>query len=138
MEIVAPHWSDLLAAEWPWRHFSPRELASRGDGSVRTLIEAGDGLEKLRRLLGHPLHILSAYRDQLHNARVGGAPLSRHKTGRAFDIALRRVNRFELAHAAAECGFSGIGRYQTFLHVDFRDVPAAWWGGERSQELWSS
>ena len=138
MEIVAPHWSELLAREWPWAHFSPRELASRGDGSVRTLIEAGDALESVRQLLGRPLRILSAYRDPLHNARVGGAPLSRHKTGRAFDIALASVNRFELAHAVADCGFAGLGRYQMFLHVDIRKRPAAWWGGERSEELWRS
>ena len=136
--IAAPHWRDMNPARWPWPHFAPRELASRGDGSVRTRIEAGDMLERLRQLLGRPLIVNSAYRDPLHNARAGGAPLSRHKAGDAFDITLEGLNRFELADAAAEAGFTGMGKYQTFLHVDARPGHALWFGGQRSKEQWTS
>ena len=136
--VAAPHWRDIDARQWPWTHFAPRELASRGDGSVKTRIAAGDMLERLRRLIGRPLIVNSAYRDPLHNARVGGAPLSRHKVGDAFDIALLGLNRFELAAAAAEAGFTGMGKYQTFLHVDARPGRALWFGGERSKRRWTS
>ncbi len=135
--VVAPHWRELDLRQWPWAHFSPRELASRGDGSVCAVLTAGDLLERLRRLIGKPLAITSAYRDPIHNARVGGAPLSRHKVGDAFDIRLADLNRFELADAAAEVGFTGMGKYQTFLHIDTRPGHALWYGGQRSKEQWS-
>ena len=136
--IVAPHWREIDRSDWPWEHFSPRELASRGNGSVCTVQTAGDLLERLRRLIGQPLVVTSGYRDPIHNARVGGAPLSRHKEGDAFDIRLANLNRFELADAAAEVGFTGMGKYQTFLHVDTRPGFALWYGGERSKKIWIS
>ena len=157
--IAACHWREIDSRDWPWEHFKPQELASRGDGSVCTVLDAGDMLERLRALIGKPLIITSGYRDPIHNAMVGGAPLSRHKAGDAFDIRLadpdgsasRRiqypviplpgsghVNRFELADAAAEVGFTGMGKYQTFLHVDTRPGYALWFGGERSKQIWTS
>ena len=136
--IVAPDWREVDLRDWPWEHFKPRELASQGNGSVCTVLDAGDLLERLRALIGKPLIINSAYRDPIHNARVGGAPLSRHKMGDAFDIQLGSLNRFELADAAAEVGFTGMGKYQTFLHVDTRPGFALWFGGERSRQVWTS
>ncbi len=133
---MAPHWREMDLRNWPWEHFKPWELASRGDGSVCTIRSAGDMLERLRELIGKPLFITSAYRDPIHNARVGGAPLSRHKAGDAFDIALSGLNRCELAEAAAEVGFTGMGKYQTFLHIDTRPGHALWFGGQRSKEQW--
>ena len=134
----ADHWREVRLCDWPWEHFKPQELASRGDGSVCTVLDAGDLLERLRALIGKPLIITSGYRDPIHNARVGGAPLSRHKAGDAFDIQLGSLNRFELVDAAAEVGFTGMGKYQTFLHVDTRPGFALWFGGERSKQIWTS
>ena len=136
--IAACHWREIDSRDWPWEHFKPQELASRGDGSVCTVLDAGDMLERLRALIGKPLIITSGYRDPIHNARVGGAPLSRHKAGDAFDIRLGSLNRFELVDAAAEVGFTGMGKYQTFLHVDTRPGYALWFGGERSRQVWTS
>ncbi len=122
---------------WRWPNFKPAELASRGDGSLVLIEEALDALQALRDLLGRPLVVNSAYRDPIYNARIGGAPLSRHKMGDAFDLALSGHDRHTLRQAAAEIGFTGFGHYQTFLHVDLgrrRD----WWGGERSKQLWTS
>ena len=136
--ITALHWREIDLSHWPWAHFKPQELASRGNGAVRTILAAGDLLERLRGLIGKPLIINSAYRDPIHNALVGGAPMSRHKVGDAFDLSLHNLNRFELAEAAAELGFTGMGKYQTFLHIDTRPGHAMWFGGERSRQLWTS
>jgi uncharacterized protein YcbK (DUF882 family) len=93
-------------------------MASKGDGSLILSGSAMDALEDARERLGEPFVILSAYRDPLHNARVGGAPLSRHKYGDAFDIALAGHRKTELRAACAAAGFRGFGLYKTFLHVD--------------------
>ena len=137
--LHAPHWRGVRRAAWPPAYFSPREMASRGDGSIRLVIAAGQRLDALRRLLGRPLVVHSAYRDPLHNARVGGAPLSRHKVGDAFDLrADGSIPRRELLGAAREAGFRGIGLYRSFIHLDCRPRPACWAnGGPHTLALWT-
>jgi len=120
------HYSDVPTTAWRWKHFTPEEIASKGDGSILIDEPALDKLERLRVALGRPLVVLSAYRDPLHNARVGGAPLSQHKFGRAFDLKLT-VDRDLLIRTARDVGFGGIGIYSTFVHVD--DGPSRKWQG---------
>lgn len=117
----------LFAGRWP--NFSLREMASRGDGSIRIECEALDKLQRLRSLWGGPLTVNSAYRDPRYNRRVGGAPLSQHKKGRAFDISVRGMSadqRERLRAFAVAAGFRAFGGYNTFLHVDNRERPAFW------------
>lgn len=120
-----------LLARSAWPNFADRELACRHCGRLHIDTAAGDALQALRDELGGGLVVLSAYRCPVHNAAVGGAPLSQHKLGTAFDLALRspglrRHGRFgepaellALGRRAAELvGFTGFGGYRTFLHVD--------------------
>ena len=44
------------------------------------------GLDRVRRVLGHPLEISSGYRCPELNAAVGGAPNSQHAQGLAVDF----------------------------------------------------
>ena len=112
-------------------HFSFDELACRCCGFVHFEAEALAKLEALRVALGVPFSPTSACRCPVHNARVGGAPLSQHRAcdqrpATAIDIPLvaPRARLIELARAA---GFRGLGvSYRTFLHVDNRRVPAQW------------
>lgn len=120
------HYLDVPNSVWRWKYFLPREIASKGDGSILVDEQALDKLEKLRIALGRPLVVLSAYRDPLHNARVGGAPLSQHKFGRAFDLKLT-LDRDLIIRTAREVGFGGVGTYNTFVHVD--DGPSRVWDG---------
>ena len=108
-----------LLNRWRWGNFTPAEVASKGDGSL-LLHEAGmDALQRARDIAQAPFRITSAYRDPLHNARVGGAPRSSHKEGHAFDIALARHDREELIAVLTEAGFRGLGiNYRTFVHAD--------------------
>lgn len=110
------HWSDVK--NWPYRYFTPRELASRGNGSLLVNHDAISKLDEMRRIVGKPFIITSAYRDPLHNARVGGAPRSYHKRGMAFDILLAGHDKDELKVAAMQAGFGGIAFARSFLHVD--------------------
>ncbi len=113
------HWSDVPETAWGWPHFSPRELASKGNGSLLVVPAALDVLETARVMADRPFYITSAYRDPIHNALVGGAPLSRHKQGDAFDISLRGHSKDTLINILRAAGFRGFGiNYAAFVHAD--------------------
>ena len=113
------HWSHIKQNDWPARFFKPAELASRGDGSLLVVRRAIKQLDGVRAALGKPIKINSAYRDPIHNAKIGGAPMSRHKFGDAFDISLSNHDKDRLVAVCRDKGFTGFGlRYRTFLHVD--------------------
>lgn len=120
------HWTDLSAIEKStWYNiapnFTPEELSSKGNGSLIIQKDALRKLQRLRHLYGKPLTINSAYRDPAHNKRVGGGVNSQHLKGTAFDIAIRNADMGEeLERLAVEVGFSAVGRYNTFIHVDNR------------------
>jgi uncharacterized protein YcbK (DUF882 family) len=85
-------------------------------------------LERMRRELGFPIAINSAYRCEKHNREVGGVADSWHLLF-ATDIRpddgspVKLGALFELAEAY---GFGGIGRYDTFIHLDLRPEHARW------------
>jgi uncharacterized protein YcbK (DUF882 family) len=90
-------------------------------------------LEHMRMELGFPIIINSGYRCPKHNREAGGAARSWHllfatdirpgDDGIQQDEALR-----ELYNLADKMGFGGIGRYETFLHLDLRPDKARWRG----------
>jgi uncharacterized protein YcbK (DUF882 family) len=116
------------AGVWRWPNFTPKEIACQGTGSLLVNTPALNRLQLLRDLLGIPLTVLSAYRSPRHNALVGGAPLSQHLDGAAFDLSLVLPQR-EMREAAADVGFTGFGGYRSFIHIDI--------GRERSWGKWT-
>lgn len=120
------HYSQVPPSEWRWPNFTPKEISCRGSGSILIAPEALDKLQALRRAIGKPLVINSAYRSPSYNAKVGGSPKSKHLLGIAFDISLQGYDRYELTRLAEEVGFMGIGQYDHFIHVDAREAPARW------------
>ena len=90
-------------------------------------------LERLRHELDRPLRVNSGYRSPDHNAKVGGAKQSMHLEF-ATDIAPTGDNSPEILQEiytmAEEFGFSGLGQYDTFIHMDCREfigrTPARW------------
>lgn len=122
-KINATHWSKVDRGEWDKLapNFSPEEIASKGDGSISVVKNALIGLQRVRDKYKAPLKINSAYRDKAHNVKVGGSPNSQHLLGTAFDISIKdkKMGR-ELEKIAKEVGFTGIGRYSTFIHIDMR------------------
>ena len=87
-----------------------------------------DKLQKLREALGVPLIINSAYRCPERNKQVGGAKNSQHLLGNAVDISLRTIDLpiDDLEKLADSLGFDGIGKYNTFIHLDVRGYKARW------------
>ncbi|MGM0409171.1 MAG: YcbK family protein [Bacillota bacterium] len=110
------------------QNFKLSEFESRDTKEVKITKELIDRLEILRYKLGsQPLIINSGYRTPEHNKAVGGAPESKHMEGIAADV--KKVKDYtidEMAEIAEEIGFTGIGKYNTFIHVDCRPYNARW------------
>ena len=96
------------------------------DSCKETLIDLDHvkKLQKLRDDLNAPIHIDSATRCLEHNTEVGGEPHSQHMLGHATDIKVVSMTPDEVADACE--GFDGLGRYNTFTHVDSRGSKARW------------
>lgn len=111
-------------------HFNSNEFdckCNRPDCKVTLVDEEHiQNLEALREQCGgRSITVLSGYRCYGHNASIGGAKQSRHMVGDASDI---RVSGFtpDVVADNAE-GFQGLGRYNTFTHVDNRPQGKARW-----------
>lgn len=96
--------------------------------SSRALV-IGLEFEFIRQLAGdEPLTVLSAYRTEEWNKKIGGAVSSMHPQGLALDIvnpALSVKKLFNIVQARAEQPGSmigGIGIYPSFVHFDCRKV----------------
>ena len=114
-------------------HFLWSELACKcGCGSAYIKPNSIDMLEHLRVMLGVSLTINSAARCPVHNASVGGAPASFHRStvntpSCAYDVSLKNVVKPELIRVAEAIGFQGLGvNYNSFVHVDSRQYKAKW------------
>jgi uncharacterized protein YcbK (DUF882 family) len=124
----------LATALWPWPDFSPEEMACRHCGELYHWPLFMDRLQRARTRLGRPFRIHSAHRCAIHNARVGGAPLSQHLK-LAVDIGLTGHDPRALHAALIAEGFRGFGFYSSFLHADLGRA-RAWYGSNTARTLW--
>ncbi len=110
-------------------NFTLQEFACK-DGSHQVTLhhQLLAKLQHLRDLAGKPVIITSGYRNPSYNKNVGGRPTSRHLTGEASDIQISGMHPDEVAHLAKQVGFTGIGIYKSFIHVDIRPIPTTWKG----------
>lgn len=108
-------------------NFSAKEFDCKCGQCQETLIDL-DHVERLQQLrddIGRSITINSAYRCPDHNAAVGGEKNSQHMKGTATDITVKGMSPDEVADSA-EKRFDGLGRYDTFTHVDSRGKKARW------------
>ena len=131
MLIKAP--SEIIE-DWIWPNFIPQEMSCRHCGEFFLWPDFMTRIQAARDGVGRPFEILSAHRCSLHNARVGGAPLSQHLK-LAADISTHGHNRAVLLAACRRAGFTGLGFYSTFLHIDL-GRPRHWFGGQKAKNLW--
>ena len=112
-------------------HFKVREFACQ-DGSDAVFIseELVELLEKIRVHFGKPTTINSGFRTAAHNKKVGGAAQSQHCFGMAADIVVRDIYPIKVAEYADKLlgNKGGVGRYDTFTHVDVRATKSRWNG----------
>ncbi len=131
-----PHPSEVPwdAARWP--NFRPDEpnLACPCCGEFFLDGWMMDGLQRIRKGLGRGVTVNSGHRCPIHNAHVGGAPLSEHRRV-AWDVSVLGHDRAAVLRLALEYGFTTFGFYRTFLHVDPR--PGRRWFGAGGEEAWN-
>ncbi len=135
MNLLPSYPTELVEPNWPWRNFSRAEMACHHCGQGYDWPEFMAVLQAARDEVGRPFKILSGHRCALHNARVGGAPLSQHLR-LAADIALHGHSRRVLLSACRRAGFTGFGFYASFLHVDM-GPKRHWFGNRYGKELWT-
>jgi hypothetical protein len=75
--------SEFTRSEYAIRHGIDNNAPS--DVLARLLVLA-DGIERVRGILGVPIHIQSGYRSGLINAAIGGQRNSQHCLGEAVDF----------------------------------------------------
>lgn len=105
---------------------------------VANVVHLCDGiLEPVRARVGRSISVISGWRTEAHNDKVGGAEDSAHLTGEAADIRsgdpkalyyliLEMYERGELP------ALGGLGLYNGWVHVDTRRVEGHLriWGGK--------
>lgn len=87
-------------------------------------------LEPLRSAYG-PVTVTSGHRSDQHNAQVGGAPASFHRSipgrrGAAADVTCARGDPRDWYRFLERLGPGGLGLYSSWVHVDTRDGMARW------------
>lgn len=119
---------EVPANLWPWKSFTPAELACNGSGRLVLVPEFLERLQGMRDAFGRPMVISSGYRSPAHNAAVSATGEDGpHTTGRAVDVRISGPDAYLLLKLALMFGFTGIGISQKgehgarFLHLD--DIP---------------
>lgn len=125
MANISPHFSE---AEFACSHCGKLPPQFRdGEGSLLACYEFFfEALENIRERWGKPMKINSGYRCAVHNAAVGGEPLSVHLFGLAADLGMTSVQEVTdfviLAREVAPDLRKGWRQYlsdgQTFVHLD--------------------
>lgn len=113
------------------RNFKAREFACKDGSDVIFISEGLVGiLQAIRSHFGRPVTVNSGYRTPAYNEKVGGAKFSQHLFGTAADITVSGVSPEDVADYAEGLlsTSGGIGRYQTFTHIDVRKTKSRWNG----------
>ena len=96
---------------------------------TRVKSQVTQNLIAMSKQLGYVLQVTSGYRSPAYNKKVGGVSKSQHMLGNAVDIlqpGMNNAQRQEFIQAAIDNGFSGIGIYNSFTHLDIRGSKVAW------------
>ena len=133
---------DVSGIEFDWEYyipsFSPEEIYSPGAlkryrhgicldtlmklQRFRDYVNRARGCGLLVNFGNHKRRGVRTAQDQVEIVKkFGGARDSMHVAGRAFDITMsKRHDTYWLGKSAVDFGWTGVGFYPTFVHVDTR------------------
>ena len=103
-----------------WQYFTRSEFACNC-GNCENLIQNDliDKLDKAREISGVSYKINSGYRCESWNQKIGGAPKSLHKAGRAADIHVpSSAARYQILKGLFAAELDRVLIYRTFIHAD--------------------
>lgn len=85
-------------------------------------------LEHIRTHFDSPITVTSGCRCEPYNKKVGGKKNSQHLRGRAADIQVEGHSPIAVSEYAEYLmpDWGGVGRYNTFTHIDTRTGKARW------------
>jgi uncharacterized protein YcbK (DUF882 family) len=118
------------------RNFKHEEFRCPDCGKIQIALPLVFWLDVIRDACNYPLVITSGYRCKERNAKVGGAPMSRHLIGCAVDVAIPKGLKYETLAAFFKRftreGFE-LKLYDDKSHIHFatpRDTVRHLWNGE--------
>jgi uncharacterized protein YcbK (DUF882 family) len=98
----------------------------------KNIEELAKDLQVIRDKVGVGFTPNSAYRCPKHNTIIGGVKTSQHLKGKAADIKIKGIEPSEVADLVEDLMKTeaitkgGVGRYNSFTHVDIRGTNARW------------
>lgn len=118
-----------VSDHFSWQEFdchSGEEMPDAVKPSIRRLCV--EVLELIRKEWSSPIIIVSGWRSEEYNKRIGGAGQSRHVTGEAADIRPVSLEQLQFFRSTVErmikdgrlAALGGYGVYRGWLHVDVR------------------
>lgn len=113
------------------KNFSRSEFACKcGCGQDTVDVELVEILERLRQHWDYPITINSGNRCEAYNKEIGGSEKSQHVKGRAADIVVKNKTPHQVQRKLEDWYpyNYGIGKYDTFTHIDSRKERARWKG----------
>ncbi len=117
------------------KHFRAEEFVCKHCKEVYIDSFLVEVVEQIRRELGRPVVITSAYRCPEYNAAIGGVKNSAHTRGYALDIkCFTSKGRAELVSLLFDLGVDRVGIAQSFVHFDVdpdKPSPRLWLYGRR-------
>ena len=117
---------EMIASETASRHHIDQTPSNEVLMNLRRLALF---LEDVRKLLGKPIHINSAYRSPLANEAVGGKKTSQHCRGTAADLKVKGMTPNEVVSAIVKSGLQYdqvIREFDAWTHVSIpngKDLP---------------
>lgn len=110
-------------------NFQIKEFACKdGTDLIKIDDELVEKLQIIRSYYNKPVIINSGYRTNVHNKKVGGSANSQHLLGKACDIVVKGISPKTVGEFAKKIGFTGVGIYKDFVHVDTRKNISYWIG----------
>jgi uncharacterized protein YcbK (DUF882 family) len=85
-------------------------------------------LNLVRKHFHSPVKITSGNRCESYNKQIGGSKNSQHVKSRAADIQVSGIHPHEV-YALLDKWYPdeyGMGKYETFTHIDSRGIKARW------------
>jgi uncharacterized protein YcbK (DUF882 family) len=117
-------------SEWDSQYFEREEFACKcGCGFDTVDYELIKTLEYIREHFEKPLIVNSGCRCPVYNSSrgVNGSVNSQHLVGRAADIRVDGINPPLVYELAEQMEVGGLGKYDTFTHIDTRSSVFARW-----------
>ena len=110
------------------KHFTRQEFACHCQCGRDTVdYKLAEVLDAIREHFGVPVKVTSGTRCSEYNSYIGGTLTSQHLFGKAADIQVEGVKPAVVADFAETLlDEGGLGRYNSFTHVDVRKHKARW------------